>query len=285
MMTHDDIQADLPLLALGSLDPEERREIEQHLGTGCDACERELANWRAVVEMVPLALEPTDTPDLKPTLLARARRPGPPATVTALPSRSRRWLAVPLAAAAVAALAFAWVRETSWRSELAHERQAVASLRAELEASAGKLEQVARVLAEREKDVATLRAGLDSAHAYLTILQTRGLQLVRLKQTPDAQPAEGHAIIGHAAGRALFYAFDLPAVAGDKTYELWWITEKEGPLQAGLFVPGADGLGRVEIPVPANAGAIKAAAVTIEPAGGRPKPTGPMVLLGTVEGS
>jgi hypothetical protein len=32
--------------------------------------------------------------------------------------------------------------------------------------------------------------------------------------------------------------------------------------------------------VPADAGAIKAAAVTIEPAAGVPKPTGPMVLLG-----
>ena len=32
-------------LALGVLDDEERRAIEQHLATGCAACETELAAW------------------------------------------------------------------------------------------------------------------------------------------------------------------------------------------------------------------------------------------------
>jgi anti-sigma-K factor RskA len=107
---------------------------------------------------------------------------------------------------------------------------------------------------------------------------------VRLSQTPDARPAEGHAILGRSAGRALFYAFDLPVVPANQTYELWWITEKEGPVNAGLFVPGPDGVGRIETTMPVEAGAIQAAAVTFEPAGGVAKPTGPMVLLGKVVG-
>ena len=66
----------------------------------------------------------------------------------------------------------------------------------------------------------------------------------------------------------------------DKTYELWWITEKDGPVQAGLFKPDERGLGRIEATIPTDAGAIQAAAVTVEAAGGVPKPQGPMVLLG-----
>ena len=63
------------------------------------------------------------------------------------------------------------------------------------------------------------------------------------------------------AGRAIVYAFDLPAVPAGKTYELWWITEKAGPVNAGLFRPDTKGIGRVEASLPADYGVIKAAAV------------------------
>jgi anti-sigma-K factor RskA len=278
MKTHDEIQADLSLFVLGSLDEEDRRSIETHLATTCVECERELEAWRGVVESMPLGLTDQSPPDLKSTLLRRLRgQADAPAKVRRLPR-----VVIPLALAAAAVLALAVGREMHWRSELADQRSATADLRKQLDEAGGRLADVARVLSERERDVVGLRAALKTAQESLGLLQTRGLQLVRLSQTPDARPAEGHAIIGRDAGRALFYAFDLPGVQDNQTYELWWITEKEGPVNAGLFVPGADGVGRVEVSVPANAGAIQAAAVTIEPAGGVAKPTGPMVLLGKI---
>jgi hypothetical protein len=246
MKTHDEIQADLSL-------EEDRRSVETHLSAGCDECARELAVWTEVVELVPLGLTESSAPDLKPALMRRVRG-------GLAPSSNVRWLprvAVPLALAAAAL-----------------------HLKRQLDEAGGRLETVARILTEREQDVASLRAALKTAQESLGLLQSRGLHLVRLSQTPDARPAEGHAIIGREAGRALFYAFDLPAVRENQTYELWWITEKEGPVNAGLFVPGPDGVGRIQSTVPTNAGAIQAAAVTIEPAGGVPKPTGPMVLIG-----
>jgi anti-sigma-K factor RskA len=276
MKTHDEIQADLSLFALGSLDEDERRSVEAHLSAGCDECARELAVWTEVVELVPLGLTEASPPDLKPALMRRVRG-------GRAPSSNVRWLprvAVPLALAAAALLALAIGRELQWRAELARQRLAAADLERQLDEAGGRLETVARILTEREQDVASLRAALKTAQESLGLLQSRGLHLVRLSQTPDARPAEGHAIIGREAGRALFYAFDLPAVRENQTYELWWITEKEGPVNAGLFVPGPDGVGRIQSTVPTNAGAIQAAAVTIEPAGGVPKPTGPMVLIG-----
>ncbi len=49
-----------------------------------------------------------------------------------------------------------------------------------------------------------------------------------------------------------------------------------------MFRPDQRGLGRVEAALPTDAGAIQAAAVTVEPAGGMPKPTGAILLLGQV---
>jgi len=275
-MTHEEIQADLSSFALGALDADEQREVEQHLAGGCAACQRELAGWQEVVGIMALTSEDKTPPDLKPALMQRLPRRS--ARIIALP----RWSWVPLAAAAVALLVLGVVREAGRRDELVKQRQLVASLRSELATAHDNFEHVSAQLAAKENDLVALRTALAAAQESLAIVQAPGLQLVRLKETPKAQPAEAHVLISAENHRALFYAFDLPPVPPDKAYELWWITEKEGPVSAGVFVPDQKGLGRVETAVPSQAGTIQAAAVTIEPQGGVLKPTGPMVLLGTV---
>ncbi len=282
MSTHEEIQADLPLFALGSLDPEERRAIDQHLAAGCDSCERELRVWREVVGMVSLDAPPAAAPTLKAELLARVRAKAPTPAARGTVARRRIGWAVPLAIAAVALLAFAVEREVAWRNASARQADVLAAMERQLDAARGDLGRASASLAEREKDVASLRAALSGAEESLAILQARGLRLVALKETKDAPPAEGHILLSPPAGRALFYAFDLPAVPTDKAYELWWITAKDGPVPAGVFHPDAHGLGRVDATLPADAGAIQAAAVTVEAAGGVPKPQGPMVLIGNV---
>ncbi|MGH7786862.1 MAG: anti-sigma factor, partial [Candidatus Binatia bacterium] len=197
-------------------------------------------------------------------------------------ARRRISWAMPFAAAALALLAITSYREIGWRADADRLSRRVADLQQALTRASGDLDRIRTVLADREQDVAALRGALAQAEESLSILHTRGLNLVALKETKDAPPAEGHVLLSKPTGRALFYAFDLPQVAADKTYELWWITEKDGPVQAGTFRPDARGLGRIEATLPTNAGAIQAAAVTVEAAGGVPKPQGPMVLLGTV---
>lgn len=283
MTNHEDIRNDLPLYALDALDADERRAIEQHLAEGCDSCERDLQEWREIVALVSLETPEAAPADLKQKLLARVRNEavGTPARQPGTVARRRIGWAVPLALAALALLAFATYREISFRAERAQQTLVVAGLQRDLEAARGDLAKVSEALAARENDITSLRAALANAQESLSILQARGLSLVALRETKDAPPAEGHVLLSPPTGRALFYAFDLPPVPADKTYELWWITEKEGPVQAGLFHPDERGLGRVVATVPANAGAIQAAAVTVEKAGGVPKPQGPMVLIGS----
>jgi anti-sigma-K factor RskA len=281
MTNHDDLQADLPLYALGSLDAEERGAIEAHLAGGCASCDHELHAWREVVGLMALETAATAPPDVKAKLLARARAAAAPSPRDTVARRRIGWTA-PLAIAAVALLALATVREIGWRGDAARQAAVLAAVQHELDASRGDLATASAALAARERDAASLRAALASAQESLSLLQARGLSLVALKETKDAPPAEGHILLSPPTGRALFYAFDLPSVPADKTYELWWITEKDGPVQAGLFHPDEHGLGRVEATLPSGAGAIQAAAVTVEVAGGVPKPRGPMVLIGTV---
>jgi anti-sigma-K factor RskA len=276
-MTHDEIQTELSAYALGALDPDERVAVEQHLGAGCVECERELAAWREVVASVAVAAPPAEAEQDAPALTAALRerlKPIRSAKVIALP----RWSLIPLAAAAAAVLAFGLTRETGLRSDIDAQRGEMAALHAQLGDAQGQQRKLMEQLAAKETDLGSLRVALAAAHEQLAIVQSPGLQMVRLLQTPDAKPAEAHVLI--AKDKAVFYAFDLPMVSPDRAYELWWITEKQGPVKAGLFVPDERGLGRIELDVPADLGVLQAAAVTVEPKDGVEKPTGPMVLIG-----
>jgi anti-sigma-K factor RskA len=288
-MTHAEIKEDLSLFALGALDPHEQREVQSHLDGGCDECEREMRQWHEIVGMMALADDEARAPDLKANLIERVEK-----QTSAARRRRLRWqVALPLAAAVALALV-GIARETQLRSYIEKQRRRADALAVERDSSrhlAGSLRQevteerrkvgeLTAQLAAKEKDIGELRGALAEAEESLTLLQAPGLRLVRLRQTPNNKPAEAHALLNLEGGRAVFYAFDLPPVDADKTYELWWITEKKGPVNAGLFVPDERGLGRVEAALPRDAGAIQAAAVTVEAAAGAPKPTGPMVLLG-----
>jgi anti-sigma-K factor RskA len=275
-MTHDEINAALSAFALGVLDPEEHQAVAEHLAAGCPECERELTSWRDVVGLLALDSREATPPDLKPALMQQVRSVPRRGRVIRLP----RWTLVPLAAAAMAILALSLVREVRIRSDLAQQQQRIASLTSELATAQDAMQRLTTQLAQKENDLTSLRATLAAAQESLAILQAPGLQLVQLKETETAPPAEGHVLLSTQTRQAIFYAFALPEIPADKAYELWWITEKEGPVNAGVFRPNPKGLGRIETSVPTEAGAIQAAAVTIEPAGGMPKPTGPMVLIG-----
>jgi len=281
-MTHDEIQAELAAFALGALDPLEREEIVAHLASGCAACARELAEWREVVGSIALAGSDADAPNLKAALWRRMQREGRRPGVIPM-SRWRPSTMLAAGATAIAAavlLVLGVVRDAGLRQKIEQFRQDASRARTDLAVTHERLRVLTEQLATKEHDVAGLRAALAAAEESLKVLRAPDLQLVRLTPPPEGPPAEAHALINADTGRALFYAFDLPPVTEDKAYELWWITESQGPVRAGVFVPDAAGFGRVDASIPTDAGSIQAAAVTIEPAGGVTKPTGPMVLLG-----
>ena len=62
----------LPAYALGSLDQEEKAQVEIHLRS-CDLCQRELQAYQAVVEELPLAAPQREPPPgLRQAIMARA---------------------------------------------------------------------------------------------------------------------------------------------------------------------------------------------------------------------
>jgi len=80
------------------------------------------------------------------------------------------------------------------------------------------------------------------------------------------------------ARRGIILASNLAPLPPDRQYELW-VFQKGKPVNAGVF--DADPKGQAlfestEFPLPEA----EAFAVTVEPRGGVPAPTGPIVLVG-----
>ena len=266
---HERYEELLPAHALGALDPEERRELEAHLAA-CAECRERLAGWGATAEALAASAPPVrPSPEVRERLLGRVEASRPEAVADG--SRRRSGLG-PLAVAASvlvalgAGLVAGLVAARTWTDRETAERRAEVAVLEER-------------LAESRREVEAIRLRLAALTELTEILATsppgREVLLAGLEAAPQGQ---GRLYVDPAAGRGVLVAGNLRPLPEDRVYQLWTIADGV-PRSAGIFRPGPGGaaLHLVE-DVPAEAP--DAWAVTVEPAGGVPQPTGEMVLRG-----
>lgn len=267
MSAHDPRYEELlPAYAIGALDGDELRALEAHL-EGCVYCRAALAEWRRETEALALATPPVAPAETTRARLLREieRRPQEGAEPLAAPARRGASLGWWAAAAAIAFAVWAGAEQRSLRRH-------VARLQAENAAVAARLDQAKSELDSTRGELARLRLASQ-------ILTTPDLRPVVLAGLPDAPAAIGHSFVNPEEHRALFKAYKLPPAPAGKTYQLWFIADGK-PVSAGIFDVDAQGYAQLVVDGVAPLDHIQAWAVTIEPAGGVPQPTGAMVLKG-----
>jgi anti-sigma-K factor RskA len=273
-MTHEEVRDALPLYVLDADDRETRRALLDHLA-GCDDCRRVLQEYQqaadALAQSVP-QIRPR--PELRArTLAAIVGQPPPQAsprphlvTPPATTTRATRagwapWLAA--AAALVAAVATAGLLQT--RAELADLRSTLAMWQARV--------------ADAERNAQASQATLVTYRRQLDVMTADDLLLVSLSGLPPASAAQAKAFVSRSQNAIIFTARDLPALPSARVYQLWAVAAGQA-ISAGTFVPDARGRSQLVADVPALTTRPDALAVTVEPEGGVPAPTGPKYLLG-----
>ena len=111
------------------------------------------------------------------------------------------------------------------------------------------------------------------------ILAAADVKRVDLAGQEAAPGASGRAFWSRSHG-VMFTATGLPALPKGKVYQLWVVT-KTAPLSAGLLTPDGSGHVMAVADMPPGVEPV-AVAVTIEPEGGVPSPTGARYLVGLV---
>lgn len=128
--------------------------------------------------------------------------------------------------------------------------------------------------------VAALRAELAQREETLRFISDPQVRLVHLAGRDPSPGAVGRLLWNPVTRTGLLLTTGLPPAPPDKAYELWAISGAE-PVPAGVFTVDREGRVLLRLPSLPEARTFDKFAVTLEPAGGVPKPSGPMYLLGS----
>ena len=267
-MDHDQLRELTGAYALGLLSEDERRLLETHLRV-CPECAREVDALIATVRTLPLAVSPAEPrPELRSRILASVVAQQQAADTTRVPPRTvRKPSVLPYGLAAAASIAAVLIGLYAFTL-----RQRVADLESRL-----RTVSAAQLAADRR--LVSLQADARRAQEIETILGAPDVRRQDLKGLSPAKDAYARAFWSPSRG-IVFATAGLPRAPADKVYQLWLVPRGAAPISVGLLSPDRDGRTTDVVPVP---GAIReggAFAVTLEPAGGVPAPTGEMYLLG-----
>jgi anti-sigma-K factor RskA len=253
-MTHEELQALTETYAVGALDGEELSEFSEHL-LGCWECRRAVIEFDEVTADGAKGLEPLrPSSNVKLTLLARAS-----GTAPALPktddgegaeqaeegTRRRKPASVALSLVAAAALAVSFF---SWQTA-EHRGQL-------LEAQRG------------DQDL-------------LALVETAGVRSHSLAGTGASPSAAGRVFWSDTTIGLSMHG--LSPIPKDSIYQLWSIVGDDKQ-SVGLFAVSDEGALRstVALVTPVS-NTVKAFALSVEPAGGSPAPTGSICALSSGE--
>jgi len=247
--------------ALGGLDGDDRARFEALLRAGDQEAAAELSDFEAT--LMGLAAESTEAPP-----------PGVKAAVMARVAAEAR--AKPREAPARPAPARAAPRRSWWPAAWAAAMAAgIAAIVVGLSVSATYEKRVEGLA----REAAGLRAELGRQQAMVALIRDPATQIVALAGLEEAPSARARMIWNAPAG-GLFIAAGLPAAPAGKTYQLWAIAGKNAPVSAGVFEVDARGTGSLRVLPLAGVDKVDVFAVTLEPAGGLPAPSGKMYLAG-----
>ena len=260
MNGHPTREEDFDLYALGALEGDEKRAIESHVAQ-CGACSRRLAEAQGRIALLALGaprVEPS--PGVKERLMNKVRSTAEGRTARPVPVKPQRtggffeqWGSAVLAPVAVAlALAALFL----WTENARLDRQ-LADLRATMQ--------------DQQKQ-------LDYARVVAHLLEARDTITVSLAPMPGMANGAVKVMYNAKMGMLMYDGWIEPPPE-DKSYQLWVVPMDGNPISVGVFNPATSDSAHWLTKVPEGV-PVKAFAITLEPAGGAPAPTGPKVLVG-----
>ena len=280
-MTWDEVKELAPLYVIGALDEKTAHDLEASLNDAAPEQRRVVARWLDVAALLPQALPLQTPPDhIKERMLTRVaeeaqktpieiaveestlREAAERAENNVLPfvqprraeSRTARWILI----AATALLAFTSAYLYKQNTKLAGERDNISRQRDDL-----------------SRELAMSKRQIDD----IVSPQTRVIAMAG-EETPQAN---AKLVWDMKAQQWVIYIFDLPAPPSDKDYQLWYVTKNSSKISAAVFRTDSTGRTILKLTLPPDALAgLAATAVTLEPRGGSPQPTGKFYLKASI---
>ncbi|HEY4613039.1 MAG TPA: anti-sigma factor [Bacteroidota bacterium] len=316
--------------AFGKLNPRNRHFFEKHLKTGCELCNKELAEIYEAMSLLPLTLPLKNAPSnlLNKVMVAarsgqstnalptQASQRGGPSRIEAAPTskpqrggsqggkfrEDRPQRGAPLGGKS---------QGDRRRGQRVEERTpsvtpvtlrqsapprpwfgyAVAFVSVVILVALGlytnslisRLDSQEQLLSSQQKQIVALTNEVQAKEELLNVLQAPRIDMVMMNGLEPNPAGYGKIIWDPAKKVAIFQVANLPLAPTDKDYQLW-IIKNNIPVSAGVFTvqdeKERENYFKVLSLDVADKSEVDAFAVTLEPKGGLPQPSGAMYLIG-----
>jgi anti-sigma-K factor RskA len=137
-------------------------------------------------------------------------------------------------------------------------------------------------IADRDQTVDQLRRKLVDQQQLVDALGRPDTRVIDLAGAGQPR-ASARLVWSPTAGRSVLLTHDLAAPPVGRTYELWYITADQKKVPATTFGVDPTGASVSVAPIPPGLAPLTVAAVTDEPIGGVPAPTGTIQLAGKAQ--
>jgi anti-sigma-K factor RskA len=292
----DFLQDQAALYALGLLDPEESRALEQHMASdpALATLVRDLQDTLAeTTRALPAAAPPAA---VRSRLLDQIRQSNRPQAAKPLTSTgSGTWSRLGWGLAAAFAVSAAWLltERTRLDQTLAVVTSNEATAREQAQAALSRAEAAEKAAAATRTDAQSLQATLTSTESRLTqltselqSLQQRNalaqMQIATLQSTvTEFQQGVAVVVWDNEKKQGILKLEKMPPIAADKDYQLWVVDPaKPKTVDAGIVRVDANGFARIEFKPVVDVTQAAKFAVSIERKGGVPENEGPVILVG-----
>jgi anti-sigma-K factor RskA len=265
--SHDQFRELLEGYAIGSLDSADRAPLEAHLATGCPECVKALQEARWLVsQLAYLAPDAEPSHMLKGHLLqtVRSEAVGNPVPQQATPRYAVPWWLWAGVAALLVFSVYSAGNEQKLRGQVAElQRQAAAQQ------------------TERQKLDQQLLAAKAQAYEAMIWSDPKSVKIMLRPKDPKMPQLEA---MWHPDMGLCVRGWNVPSPGGNRMLQLWLIPKKGGkPMPSMTLWPDATGKFSEVVEHPQEAmSETQALAITEEPMGGSPQPTGAPMWVGGV---
>ncbi len=139
--------------------------------------------------------------------------------------------------------------------------------------------QVSRQLADTRSQLEGTTTELARARFESEMLSAPDSRTADLTGTEVAGAARAKLVFSDTTGEAILVAAKLPPAPAGMAYQLWYIAGGK-PLPGSVFTTDGSGRGELRSSIPPEGRRAEVFAVTLEPAGGLPAPSGEIYLKG-----
>jgi anti-sigma-K factor RskA len=252
----------LPFYALDALTDEERELVDSYLAEHPEAREQ-MKDLHAAASALPYGISPVVPPrQVKESLMARVNADAKARIYSSTPRQQSRPILLGVRGEniirtftlGIATMAIVWV--IILNTQISRLQTEIAGLHETLAAQSNSLEQI----------IANLPKSPPS-----------NVITVSLKGTNVQPDAHGQLVVDPKEQSAILIVSGLPKLEPNKTYQVWLINGG-APVSAGLLSIDENGQGVVIVTSDESIGSFKSLAISVEPEGGSPQPTGDIVV-------